>query len=331
MLCVARKSRRQLRVVGIAMSIRHLLLASACALSPLATAQAPATYDPPRTAEGRPDFHGVWASVSITAVERPSGVTVLTPTQQDADAMVKAFWDDAPDVDDPDIAISDVRKLSVVRGSLRTSHLIEPADGRLPYTAAGRDLALLGSDSSVGRHDHPEERPVYERCLGGFGHPPMRTIPIVIPTLIVQTPATLVLQTEDVAGFRAIHFDREAPPPDIRAHEGWSSGRWEGDTLVIETTHFRPDDHWRNDYSGPIVVNPGSKVIERLTLLSNSELLYQFTVQDTDLYAQPWLAEFSFRRHDGPIYEYACHEANYSIVNVLLAGRVADAREAAKK
>lgn len=83
---------------------------------------------------------------------------------------------------------------------------------------------------------------------------------------------------------------------------------------------------WRNDYGRPIVVDADSKVTERLTLIADYELLYQFSVEDSELYTQPWQAEFSFRRHDGPIYEYACHEANYSIVNVLLAGRVADAK-----
>jgi hypothetical protein len=268
----------------------------------------------------------VWASVSITTVERPKGVATLTPTRQEADALIEEFWDGAPDLDDPDIAYSNVRELSRVNGTLRSSHIITPADGRLPFTAAGVELAEKGNDSSKGRNDHPEERPVYERCLAGVGQAPMRTFPLLIPTQIVQTPDALALWTEDVGGFRTINIGRKTPPPVLRSFEGWSSGRWEGDTLVIETTHLRPEDRWRSDFGRPIVLGPRSRIIEKLSLISDAELLYQFTVEDPDLYTQPWLAEFSFRRQDGPVYEYACHEANYSIVNVLLAGRMAELR-----
>jgi hypothetical protein len=314
------------------MNGRCFALAVCTLLSPVALAQTPPPYEPPRTQEGRPDFHGVWASLSITSVERPKEIAALTPADDEAKALVKKFWDDAPALDDPDIAFHNVRNFSTVKGSIRTSHLVTPEDGRFPYTAAG--LALADNEPNSSRkdlYDHPEQRPTYERCLAGFGQAPMRTIPLFIPTQIVQTRDALVFWTEDVAGFRTVHLGGVPPPSHMRSHGGWSSGRWEGDTLVIETTHLRPGDHWRTDYGRPVVVDHTSKVIERLTLVSNDELLYQFTVEDPDLYAQPWLAEFSFSRHDGQVYEYACHEANYSIVNVLQGGRVADAKAAAKK
>jgi hypothetical protein len=306
------------------MAIRYLALACLLMLAPHAAAQA--LGEPPRTREGHPDFHGVWASVSITSVERSKDVKSLTPTEAEARDLVAKFWKDPPELEDPDIEFSNVRTLSLVKGTLRTSHLVSPEDGRFPYTAAGLAIAENEPNSSRDLYDHPEQRPTYERCLAGFGQAPMRTIPILIPTLIVQTADALALYTEDVAGFRTIHLGGAPPPQHIRSHEGWSSGRWEGDTLVVETTHLRSGDHWRTDYGRPVVVDETSKVIERLTLISNDELLYQFTVDDPALYTKPWLAEFSFRRHDGPVYEYACHEANYSIVNVLQGGRVADTK-----
>ena len=303
-------------------------LVFALAAAPAALAQA---YSPPRTPDGRPDLQGVWASVSITTVERPRGVTALVPSQEQADAIIKEFWDGAPDLDDPDIAYANVRTLSTVRGELRTSHLIQPADGKLPFTKAAAAISEANNDSSKGRNNDPEERPLYERCLAGIGHPPFRTFPLLIPMQVVQTQDQLVLWTEDVAGLRTVHIGGKAPSPVFTSYEGWSSARWEGDTLVIETTHLRPDNPLRSDFGRPIVLEPDSRIIEKLTLLSDDELLYQFTVEDPDIYTQPWLAEFSFRRQHTPVYEYACHEANYSIVNVLQAGRMAELRAKSSK
>lgn len=255
---------------------------------------------------------------------------MLSPTEAEAGALVEKFWSQDLGVEDPDIAFSNVRNLSMVKGQLRTSHIYDPPSGRLPYTPHGEALAKRGADSSKGRNAHPEERPTYERCLAGFGQPPMRIIPVATPTQIVQTPEAVVFWTEDVAGLRVAYFDAPAPPDHMRSHNGWSSARWEGDALVIETTLLRSEDNWRNDWGDPIVVDGDSRIVERFTRVAADELLYEFTVEDSDLYTRPWRAEFSFRTMDSAVYEYACHEANYSIVNVLLAGRVADAREAAK-
>jgi hypothetical protein len=308
--------------------MRCLLVALAIAAAPAALAQAP--YEPPRTAGGHPDLQGGWLSLSLTTTERPSNITELTPSEDEAHALVEAFWNETGPVEDPDFFFANVRAFSTVKGQIRTSHIYEPKDGRLPFTPAGEALSDRGSDSSKGRNGNPEERPTYERCLAGFGQPPMRIIPVATPTQIVQTPEAVVFWTEDVAGLRIAYFNAPEPPDVIRTHNGWSSARWEGDTLVIKTTHLRPDDHWRNDFGRPIVVDADSVIFERFTRIAADELLYEFWVEDDDLYAKPWRAEFSFRRFDTPVLEYACHEANYSIVNVLLAGRVEDAREAAK-
>lgn len=102
------------------------------------------------------------------------------------------------------------------------------------------------------------------------------------------------------------------------------------DTLVAEATHIRADDPFRGGFGRPVLVEPDSKTTERFTRVSPTELLYQFTVEDRDLYTAPWLAEYSFNLLDTTFYEYACHEANYSLTNILIAGGERDKREAAK-
>lgn len=308
--------------------IKSIALAAAILAAPTALAQQP-TYEPPRATDGHPDIQGVWLHLSLTATERPTEIPMLSPSATEAGVLVEKFWSQDLGVEDPDIAFSNVRSLSTVKGELRTSHIYDPPSGRLPYTPVAEKLAE-SADSSRGRNGNPEERPTYERCLAGFGQPPLRNIPIAIPTQIVQTPDAVVFSTEDVAGLRIAYFNTPSPADTMRSHNGWSAARWEGDTLVIETTHLRSDDHVRTDWGRPIVVNGDSKIIERFTRVAADELVYDFTVEDSDLYTRPWRAQFSFRPFDSPVYEYACHEANYSIVNVLLAGREADKREAAK-
>jgi hypothetical protein len=149
----------------------------------------------------------------------------------------------------------------------------------------------------------------------------------MIPSMFIQTDSELVIVTEDVGSLRVIHLDGRQPPPNaVTSYEGWSSGRWEGDTLVVTTTHVRADDAIRGSLGRPILVEPDSKLTERFTRIGADELLYQFTVEDSDLYTAPWLAEYSFRLRDTTFYEYACHEANYAMTNILLAGRIADAK-----
>jgi hypothetical protein len=313
------------------MSLRRFALAACLQLSPAAFAQAPSAYEPPRTREGRPDFHGVWLAAFLTRFERPDSARGLAATPEEERTLVANLLSRFGHVEDPDITHTPVRSLAAVRGEARTSLLVEPADGRMPLSADG--LAAVARRDTLDQEgfDHPEDRPLAERCLGGSAHAPMRTWPIVMTTQIVQMPDALLITNEDVAGFRIIHIGRTPPPGHAPSFEGWSTGRWDGDTLVVETTGFRADDPARGQYGRPILVGPDSKVIERFSRLSADELLYQFTVEDAGLYASPWRAEYSFTRVDDQVYEYACHEANYSMTNMLLGGRAADAKAAAGK
>lgn len=309
--------------------MRCLLLALAFAITPAAVAQAP--YEPPRTANGHPDFSGTWGASFMTLLERPPFLKTLVLTPDEARDAGQKLVKGTPDLIDPDFFIQNISNVAQVRGEFRSSLLVEPADGRMPYTDKALKLVDRADWMDSLAHDNPEERTTFDRCLAGLGQPPIRQIPAMVPNTIIQTPREIVILTEDVASLRIIHLDDSKPPPAVMtSYEGWSAGRWEGDTLVVETTHIRSDDPVRGGFGRPILVEPDSKLTERFTRVSPTELLYQFTVEDPDLYTAPWLAEYSFTLRDTTFYEYACHEGNYSMTNILLAGREGDRREAAK-
>lgn len=308
--------------------MRYLLVALMMA-APAAFAQE--AYEPPRTAEGHPDFGGTWAAGFMTLLERPPFLKTLVLNEDEAREAVATLRAGTPDLIDPDFFIFDIQTVAKVRGEYRSSLLIQPADGQMPYSEKGVKLTEHAEWMDTHGYDHPEERTTFDRCLAGLGQPPIRQVPTVVPNSILQTPREIVILTEDTGSLRVIHMDGAKPPPaEMTSYEGYSAGRWEGDTLVVETTHFRADDPFRGGFGRAILVEPDSKLTERFTRVSPTEMVYQFTVEDSDLYTAPWLAEYSFRLLDTTFYEYACHEANYSMVNILQAGRVADQREAAK-
>ncbi|MEQ1607390.1 MAG: hypothetical protein ABL956_00200 [Hyphomonadaceae bacterium] len=144
----------------------------------------------------------------------------------------------------------------------------------------------------------------------------------VIPHQIVQTPDAVVIATEDTDSARIIHLSGAQPPQIMRSRGGYSAGRWEDDTLVVETTHISAPDPTGVVYRGPIPLAEGSRTIERFTLIAADEILYQFTVDDSSLFTAPWSAEYVLRRRPDKFHEYACHEGNYAIVNALTAARL---------
>jgi hypothetical protein len=309
--------------------MRCFLCALAFLLAPAALAQQ--SYEPPRTADGHPDFSGTWGASFMTLLERPPFLKTLVLTPEEAKKAAEMLVKGTPDLIDPDFFIQNINTVAQVRGEYRSSLLIKPDDGQMPYTEKGLKLVERADWMDSQAQDNPEERTTTDRCIAGMGQPPIRQIPAMIPNMIVQTPREVVIVTEDVGSLRVIHTDGSPPPPPaLTSHQGWSAGHWEGDTLVVETTHLRADDPIRPGFGRPILIEPDSKLTERFTRVSPTELLYQFTVEDSDLYTAPWLAEYSFTLRDTTFYEYACHEANYSMTNILLAGRESDKREAAK-
>jgi hypothetical protein len=288
------------------------------------------TYEPPRTHEGRSDFQGVWTALFATRIQRPKEVAATIVAPADELSVVKLIKGKPSDVDDPDFAFYDVSTLARVKGTLRASLLVDPADGQIPFSKAA--LAQVErSDAMFDLYDNPEERDTSERCLSGVLQAPIRPLAILFPFQFVQTPEALVITTEDTAALRIIHLGEEAPPAGVRSRDGWSAGEWDGDTLVVETTHLSGDDPYRVNFGPSLIVSPDSRVVERFTRLSQSELLYQYTIDDPVLYTRPWLAEFSLTLNDAEaVHEYACHEANYTLSNALKGGRAKDGKKKKK-
>ncbi len=307
-----------------------LVLLTCLAMSVATAAQQRGGYSVPRTEHGQPDFQGVWATAFLTILERPPGVQNLIASPEQAQALVTAIRSKTPAVIDPDFQLHDIRQLAMVKGEYRTSIIVDPADGQMPLSQAGLDLA-----KAVGaRHeqaDDIEQRSLADRCLENLGYAPMRSVPVLLPRLIVQTRDHVVIFSEDAVGLRLIHL-RDRPRADsLRTVEGYSTGRWEGDTLVVQTTHLRADDPARMVIGRPLVFSRDTRITERFTRVSPTELFYRFTIEDAGLYTRPWSGEFSMTRHDGPIYEYGCHEGNYSLPNILRGGQAEAARRAETK
>ena len=242
------------------------------------------------------------------------------------------FWIDAGD------------SYNRVDGQLRTSLVVDPPDGRVPPTlpaAMKRNSAMLrvpptsdapeNAETRVpGAYDDIEQRSLGERCLLGFGStsgPPM------LPTYfynnlkqIVQTKDHVMILTEMVHDARIIPFQTEHAPPGIRKWLGDSIARWEGDTLVVETTNFTNKTRFRGS-------SENLKVIERFNRVDDKTLLYRFTIEDPTTWARPWTAEYTWgvAAPADQLYEYACHEGNYAMEGIMKGARLLEAEDAALK
>jgi hypothetical protein len=220
-----------------------------------------------------------------------------------------------------------------VDGQPRSSIIIDPPDGRIPaYTPDARERiakALAARKAAGGEYDHPELRPLAERCITSFGNnagPPM------LPNYfynnnysIVQSKDTIVILNEMVHDARVVRMGGSHPPASVRKWFGDSIGRWEGDTLVIETTNFYPLHGFRSAWEN-------LKVTERLTRRDANTINYRWTVEDPTTFTAPFSGELVFNAMAPGelVYEYACHEANYGLEGVMKGARAQEA-EAAKK
>jgi hypothetical protein len=234
-------------------------------------------------------------------------------------------------------------RLLTIDGKKRSSIIVDPPDGRVPPMkpdARKRNAALLALTVSpdaneasaaagpASAFDDPELRPLAERCLLGFGS---TSGPPTLPNYfynnlkqIVQTPKTIVLHNEMVHDARIIRMDGQHPPAHVRRWMGDSIGRWEGDTLVIETTNFNDKTQFRGS-------SENLKVTERISRLDGNTLLYRFTVEDPATWDRPWSGEYPWVLSNEKLYEYACHESNYSLAGILKGARVQEAEAAGKQ
>ncbi len=232
---------------------------------------------------------------------------------------------------------------TVVDGQIRTSIVVDPTDGHVPphNAAARKRLAAAratpppdageSQDRTAeppGAFDNPEQRPLGERCLLGFGS---TSGPPALPDYfyndlhqIVQTPDSIMILSEMVHDARIVRMNAQHLPKNIRRWMGDSVGHWEGDTLVVDTANFNNKTRYRGS-------TENLHVIERLTRIDDKTLLYRFTVEDPDTWDRPWTGEYTWPATDKPIYEYACHEGNYALGDVLRGARRQEAEEAAAK
>jgi hypothetical protein len=304
------------------------VLAVAMAWASLASAQ---TWTPPRTPDGHPDLQGVWTNATITPIERPKelGAKEFYTEEEAAENRKLAL------VPAPTAARSGTeahyeftqfgldRTQAQVAFSLRTSLIVGP-DGRVPPLTpqAQKRIAERAANAKGHEFDGPESRGIQERCLvWGSEGPPMLPPGYNSYLQIVQTPGYIAILQEMIHDARIIPMDgRPHAPQGVRAWLGDSRGRWEGDTLVVDTTNFTDKTNFRGS-------RENLHVVERFTRVDDNTIRYQFTVDDQTTWSRPWTAELPLAKDKGPIYEYACHEANYGMANNLRGARAAEKKE----
>jgi hypothetical protein len=300
-------------------------------------------WTPPRTADGQPDLQGVWDYRTITPMERPAalGDKPFFTAEEAAKFEEQENRRQNRDLIDPKKGGVQYPPGGVVpynefwydrgnkvSGSRRTSLIIDPQDGRLPpQTPDGQKRAdaraAAGRDDQAGRAraDSYEDRSLTDRCILGFNAgPPMTPGAYNNNVQIVQAPGYVVIATEMVHDARVVPLSGSSPAP-LPRWLGSSRGRWEGDTLVVETRNFLRGTSLAGSTSS-------MRLVERFTRVDPDTLLYEFTVDDPSTWTRPWTAQVPMARSDERIYEYACHEANYAIPNILAGARAAE-REAA--
>src|ERR1017187_1226660 len=299
----------------------------------------------PKTPDGHPDLQGIWTNATITPLERPKAFA-SKPTLTDAEAVVfeKQQAQDLQDVDGKSehpllaaagsnwtggynvLFIDRGTQLARVDGVKRTSLIIDPPDGRMPpLTAEGRKRNAAEMRSYIS-FENVKERPLAERCLLGFGStsgPPMLPVLYNNNYQIVQTPDHVMILVEMVHDARIVRINGTHPSQDVRQWLGDSIGHWEGDTLVVDTTNFTNKVSFRGS-------SENLHIVERFTRTDANTILYRVTIDDPSTFTKIWTLEYPFVSTPGPIYEYACHEGNYAMADILGGARKAEA-EAGKK
>jgi hypothetical protein len=322
--------------------MKFRVLAALAILAISASAQAPAakkSWTMPRTPDGHPDFQGVWTNATLTPMERPAQFAGK-PTVSDADARAYEKNDlTTNDIDDPkapllaragsagtggynNLFIDRGSELARVDGVKRTSLIIDPPDGKTPRAARApsqRGGGGEGEGYAGMSYDSVKRRPLAERCLIGFGStsgPPMLPVLYNNNYEIVQTPDAVMILVEMVHDVRVVRMNAQHAPASVKKWLGDSIGHWDGDTLVVETTNFNELN--RGAQSGDL------KITERFQRVDANTILYRATTENPVLYAKPWTIEYPFTTVQGSVYEYACHEGNYAMQDILGGARKAE-------
>jgi hypothetical protein len=319
----------------------------------------------PHTADGHPDLQGTYDIASMTPLERASG-TPLVMTKEEAAALERQRAERVQRLALPsngdrqappsggdgstgaagnvggynNFWVDNGTEYFTIDGQKRMSVIVDPADGRVPaLTAQARQraasrVARPTSDAQENdpgfegptAYDDMERRPLGERCLLGFGStsgPP--SLPVLYNNLhqIVQTRDTILILNEMVHDARVIRMNAEHLPKTIRKWLGDSVGRWDGDTLVVDTTNFTDKTRFRGS-------SDNLHIVERLSRIDAKTLRYRFTVEDPATWVSGWSGEESWPQTNDLLYEYACHEGNYALGNILRGARLRE-RETSKQ
>ena len=308
----------------------------------------------PRTANGHPDLQGNWSNATLTPIQRPRDQSLVVSleagvarAQEQADYVARRAAPSDPNRSAPpvggdgnnrpgagavggynDFYIDRGSEFAIYNGEIRSSLIVDPVDGRYPArtevsNARRSEARRLRGAAGIGQYDNPENRPLAERCLKSFGSnmgPPM------LPNYfynnnytIVQTADHVMIMTEMVHDTRVIRLGEPKPlPANLQPWFGDSWGHWQGDTLVVETTNFHPTQRRGGIISG---TSEKLKVTERFTRADENTLNYEFTIEDPETFTRPFSGEVPFKGLPEQVFEYACHEGNYAMDNVLRGAR----------
>ena len=298
----------------------------------------------PRLADGHPDLQGTWTNATLTPMERPAVFAgKLNVSDEEAARFEKAQDDELKAGDGKSegefhrragsgdtggynaLFIDRGSELARVDGVKRSSLVIDPTDGRVPpITAEARQR--FAAVRRGGALDAAQNRPLSERCLLSFGS---SSVPPMLPVLynnnyqIVETKDQVMILVEMIHDARIVRMNAPHLPENVRQWLGDSVGHWEGDTLVVDTTNFSEQVNFRGS-------SANLHVIERFTRVDGGTLLYRATIDDPTTFTKSWTIEYPFHATPGPIFEYACHEGNYAMEDILGGARKAE-REAQKK
>jgi hypothetical protein len=297
----------------------------------------PANYVQPHTADGQPDIQGVWNNATLTPLERPAALAskaFFTPAEAAAYEKL-ALEQNNRDRRGTD-ATSDLAgaynqawfdRGSKVVPSLRTSLIIDPADGKIPYSEEGQKrMAAAAEYARAHPTDGPEDLALADRCiLWATAGPPMLPGPYNSNYQIFQAPGYVAIAIEMIHEVRIIPLDRRPHlPGSVRQWLGDSRGHWEGNTLVVETTNFSGKTSFRG-------ASEQLRLVERFTRVAPGTLVYEFTVDDPASFVRPWTVRIPMVRSQELIYEYACHEGNYALPHALEGSRNLEKASAAAK
>lgn len=305
----------------------------------------PAEFVVPRTIDGAPDLQGMWTNNTITPLQRDEHwgeKLILTPEEAlNLERQVSEFSAQQDEPSNPDRTAPKKSKIDLedsyndfwfddgtlvakYNGEFRSSLIIDPTNGRLPQYNSQAEFRIEAASKrrkSIGAYAGPEARPLAERCLLSFsssGGPPMLPILYNNHYQIVQSPGYVVIHVEMVHDTRIIRINDTPLPSNIRPWLGDSLAHWENNTLVVETSNFHPLQHFRNS-------SESFKIEERFTRVAKNRINYEFTVSDPETWSNSWSAEIPLNTTQEKLYEYACHEGNYSLPGVLAGARRAEA------